>query len=262
MRDENLLKNNGIDVTKALELFGTIDKYDSTLEVFYDTISEKIAQLKNFKETSNMAEYARLVHALKSEAKYFGMDVFADLAYKHELGAKANNMYFVYDNFEGLLAEINRVVGIVGQYLGRDAVAAQAEGAPIVAKNRAILIVDDSNIIVHFVHQVFDEEFEIISALDGAEAIKVIENNPNKNIIGVLLDLHMPNVNGFAVLDYFKTNDLFNRIPVCIITGIDTREVDQKAFEYPIIDMVKKPFNERDIKAKVEKFISINEQRY
>ena len=255
MRDASILTNNGVNVTKALELFGAMDRYDKTVEVFYDSIEEKLAKLKNFKETSNMAEYAILVHGLKSEANYFGFEKFAEEAYKHELGSKANNMYFVYDNFDELISEIRRIVKVVGQYLGREEKEASVVNAQPVAKERALLVVDDSDIITHFVKQVFDADFEVISAADGAQAIAVIEQNANKNIIGMLLDLNMPNVNGFTVLDYLKANDLFKKLPVCIVTGIDTKEMDEKAFTYPIMDMIKKPFNERDIKTKVEKFI-------
>ena len=69
----------------------------------------------------------------------------------------------------------------------------------------------------------------------------------------MLLDLNMPNVNGFEVLEYFKTNGLFTKIPVSIITGDDSRETVTRAFTYPIADVLAKPFNERDVKRVVEK---------
>ena len=75
----------------------------------------------------------------------------------------------------------------------------------------------------------------------------------NNNIVGVLLDLNMPNVDGFAVLDYFKSNNLFTKFPVSIITGDDAKDSITRAFAYPIVDMLPKPFNERDVKRVVEK---------
>ena len=71
----------------------------------------------------------------------------------------------------------------------------------------------------------------------------------------MLLDLNMPNVNGFEVLEYFRTNSLFTKIPVSIITGEDSRENIERAFTYPIADVLSKPFNERDVKRVVEKTI-------
>ena len=75
-------------------------------------------------------------------------------------------------------------------------------------------------------------------------------------LVGVLLDLNMPNVNGFQVLEFFKENNLFERIPVSIITGVGADELVQKAYEYPIVDVLRKPFNENDIKNVVEKTVS------
>ena len=72
----------------------------------------------------------------------------------------------------------------------------------------------------------------------------------------MLLDLNMPNVNGFAVLDYFKENGLFAKIPVSIITGEDSKENVNRAFTYPIIDVLSKPFNERDIKRVLDKTLA------
>ena len=73
----------------------------------------------------------------------------------------------------------------------------------------------------------------------------------------MLLDLNMPVVDGFAVLEYIKNNGLFTKVPVSIITGDDDMDVIGKAFEYNIIDVLKKPFNIDNVKKIVEKTISI-----
>ena len=63
----------------------------------------------------------------------------------------------------------------------------------------------------------------------------------------------MPKVDGFAVLDYMKENHLFRKMPVSIISGDSSKETIDKAFQYPIVDMLGKPFNEQNIKSVVEK---------
>lgn len=57
----------------------------------------------------------------------------------------------------------------------------------------------------------------------------------------------MPDLNGFEVLEYLKNNNLIKKIPVVIITGDDTEETINKAFSYPILDILNKPFNEKNI---------------
>ena len=93
--------------------------------------------------------------------------------------------------------------------------------------------------------KIFNSKYQVITAADGAIAIEEIKKDINNKIVACLLDLNMPNVNGFEVLDYFKANNLFVKIPVSIITGNDDRDSVDKAFMYPIVDLLTKPFNRR-----------------
>ena len=71
----------------------------------------------------------------------------------------------------------------------------------------------------------------------------------------MLLDLNMPNVDGFQVLDYFKENNLFNKVPVAIITGEGSQDNVKRAYTYPIVDMISKPFSEEKIREAILKTI-------
>ncbi len=57
----------------------------------------------------------------------------------------------------------------------------------------------------------------------------------------------MPESDGFNVLSFMKDNNLFMKISVAIITGDDSKETIMKAFDYPIVDVLNKPFNENDV---------------
>ena len=261
MKDVTILTNNGVNVEKSLELFGDMEMYDATLHDFLDAVGQKLANLKKFRDTSDMPNYAIEVHALKSDARYLGFVSLADIAYQFELKSKANDLVFVYDNYKTLLDEANRVVRLSKQYLGMETAAPVQEtvAAPVetnVPKEGTVLIVDDSNLIANFVKAIFKERFDVIVCEDGAKAIQYISSGDTTKIKACLLDLNMPNVNGFEVLEYFKTNNLFYKVPVSIITGNDDRESVDKAFAYPIVDLLTKPFNERDVQRVIEKTIS------
>ena len=101
MKDENFLRSKGVDIDKSLELFGDMETYNLTLNDFLGAISEKIENLEKYKEANDMPNYAILVHSLKSDAKYFGFTKLAEIAYEHEMKSKANNMYYVFDHFDG-----------------------------------------------------------------------------------------------------------------------------------------------------------------
>lgn len=254
MKDVNVLIANGIDVNKSLELFGDMDTYNDTLEEFLAGVTEKLENIKRYKEASDMANYAILVHSLKSDSKYLGFTKLAELSYNHEMASKQNNVEYVYSNYVELINEANRIIKITSEYLGKSIVVAPVVEQSNTIKDQTILIVDDSSIIRTFIQRIFNDTYNILIATDGAEALRIV--NENQNIVAMLLDLNMPNVNGFEVLDYFKANSLFNKIPVSIITGEDSKENIDRAFEYPIADVLSKPFNERDVKRVVEKTIA------
>ena len=125
-----------------------------------------------------------------------------------------------------------------------------------------ILIVDDSSIIRNSLKRIFADDFNILFAKNGNEAISIINDNVlsssrENNIVGILLDLIMPVSDGFAVLDYMRDNELFNRIPVAIISGDETKETRRKVYEYDIVDMLEKPFNTNNIRRRIGKIISL-----
>lgn len=254
MKDVNILISNGVNVEASLELFGDMEMYDETISDFLNCVSKKLNDIKKYKEASDMSNYAILVHSLKSDAKYLGFTKLAELAYDHELKSKENDISYVYNNYSTLMEEANRIINVAREYMGlpEENIVKTIENK----KDQAILVVDDSNIIRNFIKKIFNDTYEVIVANDGKEALDAIAINPNSNIVGMLLDLNMPNVNGFEVLKYFETNDLFNKIPVSIVTGDDYKETIERVFAYPIVDVLIKPFNERDIKRVVEKTIN------
>ena len=119
-----------------------------------------------------------------------------------------------------------------------------------------ILVVDDSNIIRNFVKRIFKDKYEIGTAKDGEEAINIIEaNKDNGTIKAMLLDLSMPKVDGFGVLEFMRKNGYLEEIPVSIISGDSSKETIDRAFTYNIVDMLSKPFNDSSITLVVEKTI-------
>lgn len=245
MRNISLLVNNGINVNDSLDLLGDIDTYNDILKDFFDEASEKLVKIDEYKNKNDMANYAILVHSLKSDAKYLGFTKLAELAYNHEIESKNNNSIYVNEHYEELINEANSIIKLVNEYFNSTANEENNDINDNIKKS--ILIADDSNIIRNIIEKMIGEQYKVIMAEDGMEAINKINENSD-NLIGIFLDLYMPNVNGFEVLKHLKENNMFNKIPVAIITGDDSKETIYKAFDYPIVDVLAKPFNENDVK--------------
>lgn len=259
MKDVNILISNGIDVKKSLELFGDMETYDQMLEEFLGEVDTKIANSKKFKDIGDMANYAIVVHSLKSDCRYFGMNELGEMFYAHELAGKRNDSNFVNQEYDSLMTETAKMLNIVKRYMGvitgSDTSITPAEPLKTEIVENSILVVDDSNIIRNFIEKIFNGKYKVIIASDGQEAINIIDNTLNDKIQCMLLDLNMPGVDGFQVLQHFQNANLFGKIPVSIITGSNDKETIDKAFTYPIVDMIQKPFNENKIREVVEKTI-------
>lgn len=250
--DINILLENGVALNKSLELFGDIETYNETLKVFLTEVEEKLAKMEKYKVLADMANYAILVHSLKSDAKYFGFEQLANIAYQHELESKANHIYYIYDDFDNLKFETNKAIAIVKKYFG-DNITIPIKVKNTIISDKAILIVDDSDIIRSFVSKIFSNDYAILIAHDGSEAISII--NTNNKICALLLDLNMPNINGFAVLEYLKNNNLFSKIPTSIMTGVSNDSIVLEASKYPIVSILRKPFNEKNVREVLEKML-------
>ena len=251
MFDTKILTDNGVNLEKSLELFGDIATYNDNLDEFLDGVEGLVEKLETFKKNADMNNYAIVVHSLKSDAKYYGFEKLAELALNHELKSKENDLSYVYEHYDELINEIKRVSDLVRQYMGWDYEKKQITNNSSIVPNSAILVVDDSNIIANFITKIFNNSYDVVVAKDGGEAIDKL-SNMTQEIAGMLLDLNMPNVDGYEVLKFMKTNDIFKYIDVAIITGTDSNQVLDKTKEYPIKAILEKPFNETNIKRVVE----------
>ena len=117
-----------------------------------------------------------------------------------------------------------------------------------------ILVADDSEVVRIFVEKAFNNSYKIENASNGLEALEIIKAHEKDNKIkAILLDLNMPKLDGFAVLDYMTECDLLEKMPVTIISGDSSKEAISKAFTYQIVDMLNKPFSEQKIREAVKK---------
>lgn len=119
-----------------------------------------------------------------------------------------------------------------------------------------VLIVDDQVINIMALANILKPEYEVIIAADGMTAIEAAE----KHIPGiVLLDIMMPEVDGFEVLIHLKESETTKNIPVIFITGLDATEDEEKGFMLGAVDYITKPFHSTIVKARVKTHLKMAE---
>ena len=104
-----------------------------------------------------------------------------------------------------------------------------------------ILIVDDEEINRLILDGMFEGEgYDKLEAANGQEAIYHIENS--HDIVLILLDIIMPVLDGFKVLEYMQERKLLDEIPVILITSETIGDSEDRAYSYGVADVIHKPF--------------------
>ena len=261
MKSINFLAQKGVDVKSSLDLFGEVEKYNDKLGEFLVGIHSKIKQLIVFMQNKDLTNYNATVRSMKNDAKYFGFHDLAKEAEEHEINSSVGDLYYVTGHINDLIKVTNDAIVLIQEYMnGTDDVAEVVPETENKYSTDTILVVDDSNVVRNFVKRIFNEQYNVGTAENGEEAIKIIEaNKDNKHIKAILLDLNMPKVDGFGVLEHMRQNDLLKLMPVSIITGDSSKETIDKAFTYDIVDMLNKPFTNGSVKLAVEKTLMRSE---
>ena len=113
---------------------------------------------------------------------------------------------------------------------------------PSAAHKYKILIVDDSEMNREILSSILGDEFDILEAADGKECISVIRKY-GRDIALVLLDIVMPEMDGFEVLEFMNKHEWIDDVPVIMISSEDSAASVKKAYEMGVSDYINRPFD-------------------
>ena len=103
-----------------------------------------------------------------------------------------------------------------------------------------ILIADDSKMNQQILSELLGDRYEYLYADDGMQALDLLHSEFD---IDLLLDINMPRLDGFGVLEVMKQHNWLQEIPVIITSSEDDESFIQKAYELGVTDYIRRPFN-------------------
>lgn len=103
-----------------------------------------------------------------------------------------------------------------------------------------ILIADDSKMNQQILSEILGGRYEYLYADDGMQALELLHSEFD---IDLLLDINMPRLDGFGVLEVMKQRNWLQEIPVIITSSEDDESFIQKAYELGVTDYIRRPFN-------------------
>jgi diguanylate cyclase (GGDEF)-like protein len=128
---------------------------------------------------------------------------------------------------------------------------------PDEGKKNSILIVDDQNSNIMVLTQFLKPDYIIYSAKSGRKAINAAEKHQPDVI---LLDILMPEMDGYDVIEKLKSSEQTKNIPVIFISGFDNADDEEKGLSLGAADYISKPFNPAIIKLRVKNQIQLRNQ--
>lgn len=117
-----------------------------------------------------------------------------------------------------------------------------------------ILVVDDSHVDIALIKNILND-YDLLYAYDGIEAMEIIEKEPNIDLM--ILDINMPRMNGFEVLQALNSSGMNKELLTIILTNYDEPENEIKGLELGAIDYIRKPLSFESLRKRIEIHVRI-----
>ena len=119
-----------------------------------------------------------------------------------------------------------------------------------------LLIADDAEMNRMILREMLGDEYEVIEAVNGLEAVKLLQEH-GKEISLVLLDIIMPVMSGFDVLSHMVSTELVNDVPVIMISSENSEDAVLRAYELGASDFIGRPFDARVVRQRVSNIMRL-----
>src|SRR5271169_1240086 len=124
---------------------------------------------------------------------------------------------------------------------------------------KLVLIVDDAPANLQMVRSILKDDFKIRVATSGAKALDLVKAKPQPDLI--LLDVEMPEMDGYEVCGILKATPEVKDIPVIFLTGKTEADDETRGFKVGAVDYIHKPFSPAVVKARVHTHLVLREAR-
>ena len=125
-------------------------------------------------------------------------------------------------------------------------------------RNKKVLIIDDEKMNIMTLAHFLKPQYDIIVAIDGAAGLETAKKQLPDII---LLDIIMPHMSGFEVIEKLKESNDTKNIPVIFISGLNSSEDEAKGYEFGAVDYILKPFSQTVVMAKIKLHLTMPEHK-
>ena len=126
---------------------------------------------------------------------------------------------------------------------------------------QTVLVVDDSYLNREVLKDILSPDYRVIEAVDGIEALSILERC-SLDLSLVILDINMPRLDGFGVLEEMNEQGWIERVPVVTISTEDSSSYIERAYSLGVTDFISRPFHEGVVRQRVSNTIQLYQKQH
>lgn len=225
-----------LDTTVGLSYCCNDESFYQEMLTSYLQNQKRDVIIKSYQE-EDWENYRILVHALKSTSLSIGAVELSEQAKALEAAAKEMDISYIRENHEKVMTDYqNLLIGL------RETTEQTNEEKKHHEKEEnfpSVLVVDDDAMNLKIAEKMLRDRFQVYSVDSGKKALDFLKSRiPDL----ILLDIHMPEMGGFEVLDRMQADDAYREIPVIFLTADADRDTEVRGFLAGALDFITNPF--------------------
>jgi response regulator RpfG family c-di-GMP phosphodiesterase/signal transduction histidine kinase len=253
MEELNDVVNTEVGLTYCA---GSPEFYQEIIQSYLE--NDKRAELDRAYEAKDWDSYRIHAHSLKSTSLTIGAEKLSEEAKGLEFAVKEDRLDYiplhhrdVMDMYSELLEKLEHIVS------GEKAVEADS-GAAESEDTAHIMVIDDDPVSLNVARKMLEDEYRITTIESVHTAIDFLEQAKHNELPAlVLLDIRMPEMNGFEVLHWMLGREKLSEIPVIFLTGDEDRDSEIRGFKEGAMDFIRKPFVVDIMKQRIERILQL-----
>ncbi|MCL2616621.1 MAG: response regulator [Defluviitaleaceae bacterium] len=117
---------------------------------------------------------------------------------------------------------------------------------------KTIFVIDDIHTNLYTAEQALGDLYNVITIPSGKKALSILQKIRPQLI---LLDIDMPEMDGFEVLEHLKSSQEYRDIPVIFLTGAIEPQTEARGYEMGVVDFITKPFSNESLLSRIKPYV-------
>ncbi len=217
----------------------------------------KYEKMEELYQAAKWDDYRIIVHALKSTSLSIGSQKLSDEAKALEFAARDNDLDFIRKNHERVRERYAALLLQLRKALNGDNndQSVQTSERVMDITDATILVVDDDLMNIKLAKHMLESSYKVVEADSGKKCLEILGKT---EIDLILLDIHMPEMDGHEVLQAIRENKAYDSIPVVFLTADDDTEAEARGIEEGALDYIKKPFDHTVALKRIERVLELS----